>query len=212
MKSLLAAIDVAVQKGAIDGVTKLVQEALDSDLAPAEILEKGLRPAMEEVGKKFEKLEIYLPEMMLAADAMAVGVEILRPLLAAAGSERHTGRIVLGTVQGDVHKIGKDIVRTMLEGAGFEVFDLGHDVPDNVFAEKVRELKPDILALSALMTTTMQNIPRVMDTLQALGLREQVKVLVGGAPVLPRWAEEIGAEGYGENAAEAVVVSKRLVR
>jgi 5-methyltetrahydrofolate--homocysteine methyltransferase len=211
MKSLLVAIDAAVQKGAIDEVTKLVQEALDSDLAPAEILEKGLRPAMDEVGKKFEKLEIYLPEMMLAADAMAVGVEILRPLLAAAGGVRHTGRIVLGTVQGDVHKIGKDIVRTMLEGAGFEVFDLGHDVPDNVFAEKVRELNPDILAMSALMTTTMQNIPRVMDKLQALGLREQVKVLVGGAPVLPHWAEEIGAEGYGENAAEAVKVSKRLV-
>lgn len=123
MKDKFAAIDAAVQNGATGEVTKLIQEALDVDLAPVEILEKGLRPAMEEIGKKFEKLDIFLPEMMQAADAMAVGVETLRPLLVETGGERHTGRIVLGTVQGDVHKIGKDIVRIMLEGAGFEVFD-----------------------------------------------------------------------------------------
>jgi 5-methyltetrahydrofolate--homocysteine methyltransferase len=166
---------------------------------------------MEEVGKKFERLEIFLPEMLQAADSMMAGVEILQPHLAAGGGEAKKGRIVLGTVQGDVHKIGKDIVRIMLEGAGFEVFDLGHDVADSTFVEKVGELQPDILGMSALMTTTMQNIPRVMNRLEAAGLRQNLKIVLGGAPVLPEWAEEIGADGYGENAVEAVNVSKKLM-
>lgn len=201
-----------VQAGEVDKVKALIEKAIDQGLAPMEILEKGLRPAMEEVGRKFESLEIFLPEMLQAADAMTAGVEIVRPHLGSAGGEEKKGRIVLGTVQGDVHKIGKDIVRIMLEGAGFEVFDLGHDVSDSTFVEKVRELQPEILGMSALMTTTMQNIPRVMHSLEAAGLREKVKVIVGGAPVLPEWVEEIGADGYGENAVAAVNVSKQLIK
>lgn len=212
MIDLLKELGKAVEAGEIGQVKGLVQKALDQGVGAMDILEKSLRPTMEQVGEKFERLEIFLPEMLQAADAMAAGVEILRPRLASEGGERKEGRVVLGTVQGDVHKIGKDIVRIMLEGAGFEVFDLGHDVPSSTFVEKVRELQPDILGMSALMTTTMQNIPRVMDALEDAGLRRGVKVIVGGAPVLPEWAEEIGADGYGENAVEAVNVSKSLIK
>ena len=200
-----------VQAGEAEKLKELIKKALASKVAPMEIIEKALRPAMEEVGLKFETLEIFLPEMIMAADAMSAGVEILRPLLAAAGGEKKVGRVVLGTVSGDVHRIGKDIVRIMLEGAGFDVNDAGHDVPDDTFLAKVKELKPDILGLSALMTTTMQNIPRVIDGLKAEGLRGKVKVIVGGAPVLPDWAKQIGSDGYGENAVQAVNVSKKLV-
>jgi 5-methyltetrahydrofolate--homocysteine methyltransferase len=200
-----------VQAGESEKLKELIKKALASKVAPMEIIEKALRPAMEEVGQKFETLEIFLPEMIMAADAMSAGVEILRPLLAAAGGEKKVGRVVLGTVSGDVHRIGKDIVRIMLEGAGFDVTDAGHDVPDDAFLAKVKDLKPDILGLSALMTTTMQNIPRVIDALKAEGLRSKVKVIVGGAPVLPDWAKQIGSDGYGENAVQAVSVSKKLV-
>jgi 5-methyltetrahydrofolate--homocysteine methyltransferase len=200
-----------VQAGEAEKLKELIKKALASKVAPMEIIEKALRPAMEEVGQKFETLEIFLPEMIMAADAMSAGVEILRPLLAAAGGEKKVGRVVLGTVSGDVHRIGKDIVRIMLEGAGFDVTDAGHDVPDDTFLAKVKDLEPDILGLSALMTTTMQNIPRVIDALKAEGLRGKVKVIVGGAPVLADWAKQIGSDGYGENAGQAVSVSKKLV-
>ncbi len=201
-----------VQAGEAEKLKELIQKALAGKVPAMEIIEKALRPAMEEVGQKFETLEIFLPEMIMAADAMSAGVELLRPSLAAAGGEKKVGRIVLGTVSGDVHRIGKDIVRIMLEGAGFDVTDAGHDVPDDTFIAKVKELKPDILGLSALMTTTMQNIPRVIEALKAEGLRGKVKVIVGGAPVLPDWAKQIGSDGYGENAVQAVSVSKKLVR
>ncbi len=200
-----------VQAGETEQLKDLITKALARKVPPMEIIEKALRPAMEEVGQKFETLEIFLPEMMMAADTMAAGVELLRPQLAAAGGEAKVGRVVLGTVSGDVHRIGKDIVRLMLEGAGFDVTDCGHDVPDDTFVARVRELKPHILGMSALMTTTMQNIPRVIEALQAVGLRDKVKVIVGGAPVLPNWAKEIGSDGYGENAVQAVSVSKKLV-
>jgi 5-methyltetrahydrofolate--homocysteine methyltransferase len=211
MSDVLKELRKAVEGGEVDRVKALIQKAVEQGVGATDILERSLRPTMEEVGKKFESLEIFLPEMLQAADSMMAGVEVLRPHLAAAGGEKKKGRIILGTVQGDVHKIGKDIVRIMLEGAGFEVFDLGHDVQDKTFVDKVRELQPQILGMSALMTTTMQNIPRVMQALEASGLRQSVKIIVGGAPVLPEWAEEIGADGYGENAVEAVNMSKRLV-
>ncbi|MBW2059122.1 MAG: corrinoid protein [Deltaproteobacteria bacterium] len=211
MSELLEELGREVQIGEVNRVKELISRAIDQGLTAMDILEKSLRPAMEEVGRKFETLEIYLPEMLQAADAMTAGVEILRPYLASGGGEQRKGRIILGTVQGDVHKIGKDIVRIMLEGAGFEVFDLGHDVSVSTFVEKAEELQPDIVGMSALMTTTMQNIPRVMSALEDSGLRQKMKVIVGGAPVLPEWAEEIGADGYGENAVEAVNISKKLV-
>ena len=200
-----------VKAGESEKLKELIKKALASKVPPMEIIEKALRPAMEEVGQKFETLEIFLPEMIMAADAMSAGVELLRPQLAASGGEKKVGRIVLGTVSGDVHRIGKDIVRVMLEGAGFDVTDAGHDVPDDTFLAKVKDLEPDILAMSALMTTTMQNIPRVIEALKAEGLRGKVKVIVGGAPVLPEWAKQIGSDGFGENAVQAVSVSKKLV-
>lgn len=202
----------AVQEGEEEQVRELINKALKDKVAPLDIIEKALRPAMEEVGEKFESLEIFLPEMMMAADAMSAGVELLKPHMSGSGSASNQGRIVLGTVQGDVHRIGKDIVRIMLEGAGFEVFDAGHDVPDDTFVSKIRETKPAILGMSSLMTTTMQNIPRVIQALESEGLRKSVKVIVGGAPVLPDWAKEVGADDYGENAVQAVSISKKLAR
>jgi 5-methyltetrahydrofolate--homocysteine methyltransferase len=201
-----------VQKGEIDSVKRLVQKAVDHGIAPMEILESGLRTAMEEVGRKFECLEIFLPEMMRAADAMAAGVETLQPHLGSGEGEATKGRILLGTVEGDVHDIGKNIVGIMLEGSGFEVVDLGYDVSVLAFAEKVMEIKPDIVGMSALMTGTMVHMPRLIDALQERDCRDQVKVIVGGAPVLPEWAEEIGADGYGENAVEAVKLAKELTK
>jgi len=201
-----------VQNGEIEKVKELVKQAIDQGEAPTDILENGLRPAMEEVGRRFESLEIFLPEMMKAADAMAAGVEILQPHLASEKGEVRKGLILLGTVEGDVHDIGKNIVAIMLGGAGFEVVDLGYDVSVLTFAEKAIELGPDIIGMSALMTSTMVHMPRVISALEERDLRDKVKVIVGGAPVLPEWAREIGADGYGENAVEAVNLAKELVK
>jgi len=201
-----------VLRGEAVKIKELVRKAIDQGLAPLEMLEKALRPAMEEVGKKFENLEIFLPDMMKAADAMTAGIEILRPYLGSGNVDIKKGLILLGTVEGDVHEIGKNIVRVMLEGVGFKVIDLGYDVPVLTFVEKVKELDPDIVAMSALMTTTMVHMPRVIKALQERDLKKKVKVIVGGAPVLPDWAEKIGADGYGENAGEAVNLVRRLVK
>lgn len=212
MKEILLELKNEVQWGDVNRVKELVKNALDKELAPLEILEKALRPAMEEVGKKFDRLEIFLPDMMKAADAMTEGVEILRPFLASGKVDDKKGLILLGTVEGDVHEIGKNIVRIMLEGVGFRVIDLGYDVTVPTFVDKVLELEPDILGMSALMTTTMVHMPRVITALQERDSRKKVKIIVGGAPVLPDWAEKIGADGYGENAGEAVSLVRRLMK
>ncbi len=201
-----------VQRGDAEKVKELVKIAIDQGMAPLKILENGLRPAIEEVGQKFETLEIYLPDVMMAADAMAEGVDILRPHLASEESALGESLILLGTVEGDVHDIGKNIVGILLEGAGFKVVDLGRDVPVLTFVDKVMELEPEIVGMSALMTTTMVHMPRVISALEERGIREKVKVIVGGAPVLPEWADQIGADGYGENAREAVALVKELIR
>ncbi len=212
MSDIIQELNSEVQKGQTERVKELVQKGLDQGLLPMEILEKGLRPAMEEIGRKFESLEIFLPEMMSAADAMTAGVDILQPHLASSGQDARKGLIVLGTVEGDVHEIGKNIVSIMLQGAGYRVEDVGYDVPVLTFVDKVKALNPDILGMSALMTSTMVHMPRVITALQERDLRKGVKVIVGGAPVLPEWAEEIGADGYGENAAEAIREVKELVK
>jgi corrinoid protein of di/trimethylamine methyltransferase len=212
LKEILLELKNEVQWGDVNKVKELVKNALDKELAPLEILEKALRPAMEEVGKKFDRLEIFLPDMMKAADAMTEGVEILRPFLASGKVDDKKGLILLGTVEGDVHEIGKNIVRIMLEGVGFRVIDLGYDVTVPTFVDKVLELEPDILGMSALMTTTMVHMPRVITALQERDSRKKVKIIVGGAPVLPDWAEKIGADGYGENAGEAVSLVRRLMK
>jgi len=202
-------------KAVIDGdeerTVTLAKEALEEGVDPTEAIEKGLAEGMKEVGRRFEKLEVYLPEVIISADAMTAGVEIFRQHLLARGGETPKKTVLLGTIQGDVHDIGKNIVKIMLETNGFKVYDLGRDVPVFDFIEKVKELSPDIIGVSALMTTTMVYMPKLIEALKEEKLREKVKVMVGGAPVLPEWAKKIGADGYGESAMEAVRVAKRLV-
>jgi corrinoid protein of di/trimethylamine methyltransferase len=209
---ILKELNKEVQNGDADKVQQLILKALDQGIAPIDILEKGLRSAMEEVGKKFETLEIFLPEMMSAADAMKAGVEVLQPRLGTGAEAVRQGVILLGTVEGDIHDIGKNIVKIMLEGVGFKVVDLGFNVPTLSFVERVKEIGPDLLGMSALMTSTMVHMPRVIQFLKDRGLRDKLKVVVGGAPVLPDWAGQIGADGYGDNAAEAIKLAKEMVK
>jgi trimethylamine corrinoid protein len=195
-----------------DQTLALAMEIVEKGIDPVQAIEKGFKRGMEKIGDMFVDLEIFIPDMITAADIMNEGIAILRPVLKLKSEQMITGRILLGTIQGDVHEIGKNIVKVLLEGAGFEVIDLGRDVNVLTFMDKYQELKPDIIGISALMTTTMVNIPRVIENLKTLGFRDRVKIMVGGAPVLPEWAEEIGADGYGENAREAVHVAKRLMQ
>jgi methylmalonyl-CoA mutase cobalamin-binding domain/chain len=167
-------------------------------------------PAMDEMGRRFETGDCFVPELLIAARAMKAALELIRPLLAARGAEP-VGRVLIGTIKGDLHDIGKNLVASMLEGAGFEVVDLGVDVgPDRVLAE-MQTRKADLVALSALLTTTMPYMKTVIEELRKAGVREQVKVIVGGAPVTQRFADEIGADGYSDNANGAVSLARRLV-
>ncbi len=189
---------------------QLVREALDQGANPSELISGWMIPAMDEVGRLFEAQEFYVPELLLSGRAMKAAIEPLRPLLAASGAQP-TGRIVLGTVKGDLHDIGKNLVGSMLEGAGFEVLDLGIDVQTDKFVEAVRNHTPHILALSALLTVTMPEMQKVIEALSQAGIRSQVKVMIGGAPVTRDFAKEIGADGYGENASSAVTAARALI-
>ena len=201
----------AVIEGDEEKSIALAKEGLAKGVDPTEAIEKGFAEGMRVIGDLFEKLEIYLPQVIISADAMTAGVEIFRQHLLARGGETPKKTVLLGTIQGDVHDIGKNIVKIMLESNGFKVYDLGRDVPVFDFIEKVKELSPDIIGVSALMTTTMVYMPKLIEALKEEKLREKVKVMVGGAPVLPEWAKKIGADGYGKSAMEAVRVAKRLV-
>jgi len=189
---------------------QLTNEALKEAVDPAELITQGMIPAMDEVGRLFEAQEFFIPEMLMAGRAMKVALEPIRPLLASGGAQP-TGRIVLGTVKGDLHDIGKNLVGSMLEGAGFEVFDIGIDVSPEKFVDAVREKKPHILALSALLTVTMPEMNKVIEALDQAGIRGQVKVIVGGAPLTKSYADAIGADGYGENAGAAVSLARALM-
>jgi corrinoid protein of di/trimethylamine methyltransferase len=201
-------------KAVIDGdeerTVSLAKEALSKGVNPSEAIEKGFGEGMREVGRLFETLDIYLPDVIISAEAMTTGVEVFRQYLLGQEGELSQKTVLLGTIEGDVHDIGKNIVKIMLESNGFKVFDLGRDVPVLDYIQKVKELNPDIVAVSALMTTTMVHMPKLIDALREEGLRGKVKVMVGGAPVLPEWAKQIGADGYGESAMEAVRVAKIL--
>ena len=207
---LLEEMAKAVIEGEEEEAVSLAKKALSMGMNPTEAIEKGFGEGMREVGRLFEKLEIFLPQVILSADAMTAGVEIFRNEMAARGGEAPRKTVLLGTIQGDVHDIGKNIIKIMLETNGFKVYDLGRDVPVSQFVDKVRELSPDIVGVSALMTTTMVHMPKLIEALKEAGLRGKAKVMVGGAPVLPEWAKEIGADGYGGSAMEAVEVAKRL--
>lgn len=196
----------------VEGATLAAKKAVEVGVDPLRAIEDGLAQGIREVGDKFDKGEIFLPELVMAAEAMKSALEVLEPKLKRKKKERRTlGRVLLGTVEGDIHNIGKTIVAAMLTANGFEVIDVGVDVPTERFVEKVRELKPDILGLSALLTTTLPAQGAVIETLKKEGLRRTLKVIIGGAPASKEWAEKIGADGYGANAVEAVEVAKKLL-
>jgi 5-methyltetrahydrofolate--homocysteine methyltransferase len=206
---MIEAIKQAVLEGDRDKVVELTTAALGAGTDPKEILDKALTPAMDTVGEEYERGDRYVPEMLISADAMKGAMIQLKPLLADAGVEPR-GRIVIGTVEGDLHDIGKDLVAMMLEGAGFDVTNLGVEVPADAFVRAVSEQKPDILALSALLTTTMTQMPEVIAALESAGLRDAVKVIIGGAPVTQAYADQIGADGYAPDAASAAKLAVTL--
>ena len=197
-------------QGKADKVKELVKKAIDEGEDVQRILNEGLLAGMSVVGEKFKKNEFYVPEVLIAARAMKQGMEILKPLLSKEGV-KGIGKVVLGTVKGDLHDIGKNLVGMMFEGAGFEVVDLGIDVPEDKFAQAVKENNPDILGMSALLTTTMPAMKDVISCLEKEGIRDKVKVMVGGAPVTQDYADEIGADGYAPDAASAVDKAKELL-
>jgi 5-methyltetrahydrofolate--homocysteine methyltransferase len=189
---------------------ELTRDALTEGIDPVELISRWMIPAMDEVGRRFEAQEYFVPELLLAGRAMKAALELLRPILASRGAQP-TGRVVIGTVKGDLHDIGKNMVSSMLEGAGFEVLDLGIDVPPQKFVDALAGGNVQILALSALLNVSMPEMKNTIDALIAAGLRDRVKVMVGGAPVTRAFAEEIGADGYGENASSAVSVARSLM-
>lgn len=193
----------------VERATELTQKALDEDLGAKEILNQALIPAMDIVGEQYERGERYIPEMLLSAQAMKGAMEKLRLLLAEAGVEP-CGKVIIGTVEGDLHDIGKTLVAMMLEGAGFQISDFGTEVTAEQFIQAVREREADILGMSALLTTTMTRMPEVIEALKKNGLREKIKVMIGGAPVTQEYADKIGADGYAPDAASAVRLAKRL--
>jgi corrinoid protein of di/trimethylamine methyltransferase len=188
----------------------VTQAAIDEGVAPMTLISDTMVPAMEEVGRLFEAEEYFVPELLLAGRAMKSAMELLRPLMTAAGQKLST-TVVIGTVKGDLHDIGKNIVASMLEGGGFEVIDLGTDVPPEKFVAAVEQRKPQVVCMSALLTVTMPAMKTTIDALKTAGLRGNVKVLIGGAPVTSQYAREIGADGYSENASGAVNLVRNLV-
>ncbi|MDO9517792.1 MAG: dimethylamine corrinoid protein MtbC [Methanosarcinaceae archaeon] len=204
----LADAVVSCKKDVVDAA---VEKARSEGIEPAEIIEKGLAAGMNEVGIMFERGKLFLPHVMLAAGAMESGVKILESDMPKGTVSKKLGVIVNGTVEGDVHDIGKSIVSTMLQSAGFEVHDIGRDVPLQDFIDKIKETNADMVGLSALMTTTLPGQKEIIEMLKEQGLRDKVKVMVGGAPATENWAKKIGADCYAENASEAVARAKELL-
>ena len=208
--STLNEISRMVITGQIRTIKAKVQQALDEGIGAQEILDGGLLPGINEIGEKFARNEVFVPNVLLAAKVMNMGVEVIQPLLAA-GESTKLGTAVVGTVKGDLHDIGKNLVASMLEGCGFEVKNIGIDVPSDKFVEAVKDYNADILCMSALLTTTMTYMKDVIQALEDAGIRQNVKVMVGGAPVTQNFADEIGADGYSDNANSAVAVAKELM-
>jgi len=207
---ILARIASNLYEGADLEVAELVQEALDQGMAPGEILQDGLIAGMDEVGRDFKAGDLFVPEVLIAARAMRGGMNVLRPLLADSDA-LSAGKYLIGTVKGDLHDIGKNLVRMMVEGAGFETIDLGTDVGPEAFVEGVREHQPQLVGMSALLTTTMVQMKATIEAFEEAGLRETVQIMVGGAPVTDAYAREIGADAYAPDAASAVDVARELV-
>ncbi len=200
----------AILTGNAKKAEEVTKAALADKANPTELVQTYMIPAMDEVGKRFECNEYFVPELLIAARAMKTSLELITPLLADAGLEP-VGRVVIGTVQGDLHDIGKNLVASMLEGGGFKVIDLGVDVPPERFVEAAKEKDGTIVALSALLTTTMTMMKNVIQALEKAGIRQSTKVIIGGAPITQQYADEIGADGYSDNASTAVSLARKLV-
>jgi 5-methyltetrahydrofolate--homocysteine methyltransferase len=201
---------MTLSKGKIDGVEKLVQEALERGESAESILKEGLISAMDRVGIGFKNGDIYIPEVLIAARAMHAGMAVLKPILSKSSSTMMS-KVVMGTVKGDLHDIGKNLVVMMLEGAGFEVIDLGIDVSAQKFIEAIHQHKPQLIGMSALLTTTMTEMKKTIQAIEQAGLKNQVRTIIGGAPVTEQFAREIGADGYAPDAASAVDIVRSLV-
>lgn len=206
----LSVVSETLQRGDAEKVEELVKKALEENLTPKKILEDGLIKGMDIIGTKFKNNEVYVPEVLIAARAMHAGMDILKPKLIETGV-KNIGKVAIGTVKGDLHDIGKNLVKMMLEGAGFEVIDLGIDVSPDKFVEAVKEHKPNIIGMSALLTTTMVNMVEVIKALEAAGLRDKVKIMIGGAPITQNYADQIGADGCSPDAASAVDKAKTFI-
>lgn len=207
---ILQKISEELQKGNFQEMPRLVGEALKANIPPSKILSDGLVAGMDIVGEKFRRDELFMPEVLISARAMQAAMDVLRPKLVETGAKL-AGKIVLGTVKGDLHDIGKNLVGMLMEGAGYQVIDLGIDVPSEKFVAAVKTSRPNILGLSALLTTTMPKMKEVIESLTEAGIREQVIVMVGGAPVTERFAQDIGADAYAPDAASAVEKVRELL-
>lgn len=210
MSRIYERLSTAVLEGNAEKAKSLTQKGIDQGLKPKEILDNGLVVGMDEVGVRFKRGDMFVPEVLMSADAMSAGLEVIKPLLAASGTKL-AGKILMGTVKADLHDIGKNLVSMMCEGAGFEIINLGFNVAPEKFVEAIKEHQPDIVGMSAMLTTTMRAMGYTIKAIEEAGLRDQVKIFVGGAPVDEAFAERIGADGYGSNAPTGVEVAKRFV-
>jgi 5-methyltetrahydrofolate--homocysteine methyltransferase len=206
----VAKIYEAISNGDVETVKRLTHEALDAGETAKNVLENGLITALDRIGVKFKNNEIYIPEVLIAARAMHAGMAVLKPFLAQSGGAVQ-GKFLIGTVKGDLHDIGKNLVATMVEGGGFDVVDLGVDVSSEKFVEAIRTHHPQIVGVSALLTTTIKEMRHTIQAIEAANLRQGVKILVGGAPVTEKYAQEIGADGYAPDAASAVDKARSLL-
>jgi len=209
-EELLDQLYGAVLSGDVNRAVEVTQEGLGSDVEPTVLLFDAMIPALEEIGRRFETGEVFLPEMLIAANAMQGAMTILRPLIVAAGVET-IGRFVMGTVAGDIHDVGKNLCNVMLEGAGFEVIDLGINVPAQAFVDAIREMEPDVVGMSAFLTTTALEFARNIELIEEAGLRDRVKILIGGAPVDQALVDSVGADGFAPDASSAVRITKTVM-
>lgn len=209
MSAILEQLARIILEGEMEQAPELVRKGLAEGLTAKEILDKGLVVGMTEVGVRFKRGDMFVPEVLMSAETMQAGLDVLRPRLAESGTEL-AGKIVIGTVKGDLHDIGKNLVGMMCEGAGFEVVDLGFDVQPDQFVQAIKEYRPNLVGLSALLTTTMRSMGHTIRAIEEAGLRDQVKIMVGGAPVDQDFADRIGADGYGSNAVAGSELAQQL--
>ena len=210
MSEIFEKLSTAVLEGDAEKTLKLVERGLEKGLSPKEILDNGLIVGMDEVGARFKRGDMFVPEVLMSADSMTAGMVILRPLLVASGAKM-LGKILMGTVKGDLHDIGKNLVSMMCEGVGFEVIDIGFNVEPEKFIKAIKQHQPQVVGMSAMLTTTMRAMGHTIKAIEEAGLRDQIKVMVGGAPVDRDFADAIGADGYGSNAPSGADLAKQLV-